>query len=34
MSCATNSWNCAARSTRAGIGPESMACSWATFAAP
>ena len=34
MSCATNSWNCAARSTRAGIGPESHACSWATFAAP
>ena len=22
MSCATNSWNCAARSTRAGIGPD------------
>ncbi len=33
-SCATNSWNCAARTTRAGIGPERQACSCATLAAP
>jgi NAD(P)-dependent dehydrogenase (short-subunit alcohol dehydrogenase family) len=30
----TNSWNCAARSTCTGMGPASMAFSWAYFAAP
>ena len=34
MSWGTNSWNCAARSTRTGMGPASMAFSWACFAAP
>ena len=33
ISCSTNSWNCAARRMRTGIGPTRCVCSWTTLAA-